>query len=177
MERVFLHIPALVHQAILGHLLPADLESPEAAGFMFVRHVPRNDAEVFEHIEWYQVPPDSFLIRTGYHFELTDETRAKIIKRAHDLEASLVEFHSHTGPWPAAFSPSDQLGFQEFVPHIWWRLKGKPYLAIVITRTDFDALAWIADSKTPQHLDGIVVEGSVLTPTQLSSLRYDSYEQ
>lgn len=144
---------------------------------MFVRHVPQDDADVFEHVEWYPVPSDGFLVHTGYHFELTDETSARVIKRAHDLGASLVEFHSHTGPWRAAFSPSDQLGFQEFVPHVWWRLKGKPYLAIVVTQTDFDGLAWTVGPKTPQHLDGIVVEGTVFAATQLSSLTQDSYER
>jgi hypothetical protein len=148
MAQVFLNLPADVHQEVWKHLVPGRRD-PEAACFMFVRHVTQDDAQVFEHVEWYPIHPDGFLVRTGYHFELTDETRAKVIKRAHDLGASLVEFHSHTGPWPAAFSPSDQLGFQEFVPHVWWRLKGKPYLAIVVTQGDFDGLVWMVDPKTP----------------------------
>jgi len=144
---------------------------------MYVRHTSQNKAEIFEHVDWYPIPQDGFLVRSRYYFELTDEARARVIKRAHDLGASLVEFHSHAGSWPAAFSASDLFGFQEFVPHIWWRLKGKPYLAIVVTRTGFDGLAWLTDPQSPQHVDGIVVDGSVLIPTQLSPLKYNFYEQ
>ena len=176
MARVFLDLPADVRQAVWAHLLPNRFAS-ELAGFMFVRPRPQADAEVFEHVEWYPVPPEGFLERTGAYFELADQTRAYVIKRAHDLGASLVEFHSHGGPWPASFSPSDQLGFQEFVPHVWWRLRAKPYFAIVVTRADFDGLAWMVDPTTPQHLDGLLVDGELLTPTQLSSLEYNSDDQ
>ena len=176
MARVYLHLPADVHQDVWKHLLP-DRQEPEAAGFMFARCVLQDDAYVFEHVEWYPILPDGFLVRSEDYLELTDETRATVIKRAHDLDASLVEFHSHTGLWPAAFSPSDQLGFREFVPHVWWRLKGKPYLAVVVTRSDFDGLAWMVDANTPRYVDGIVVEGKVLPPTRLSRLEHDDDEQ
>lgn len=144
---------------------------------MYVRHTSQNEAEVFEYIDWHPIPPDGFLVQSRYYFELTDDARASVIKRAHDLEACLVEFHSHTGLWPATFSASDLIGLQEFVPHVWWRLEGKPYLAIVVTQTGFDGLAWITNPQSPQYLDGIVVEGSVLIPTQLSPLGYNAYEQ
>lgn len=175
MVQVFIHIPKEVHQAVWTQLLPRHLRSEEA-GFMYVRHWPQDEAEVFEYVDWYLIPSNGFLDRSRYHFELTDETRAQVIKQAHDLGTSLVEFHSHAGRWPAAFSVSDLLGFQEFVPHVWWRLKSKPYLALVVTRASFDGLAWLNDPRTPQHLDGIVVEGSILTPTKLSPLRYKAYD-
>ena len=94
-----------------------------------MKHLTKGEDQIFEYIEWYAVPADGFSVCNEYHFELTDEVRAQVIKRAHDLGASIAEVHSHHGPWPAAFSPSDQLGFREFVPHVWWRLKGRPYLA------------------------------------------------
>lgn len=175
LARVILRIPTNDYQRIWRHLVGDGLPA-ESAGFLFVKHRLQGDEEWFEHLEWYPVPDDGYLARTGHHFELTDHTRAQVIKRAHDLEASIVEFHSHGGPWPAAFSSSDQLGFREFVPHIWWRLKERPYLAVVVTRYDFDSLAWMVDPKTPQRLDCIVVDELVLKPTQLSSLSQDCYE-
>jgi hypothetical protein len=176
MSRVLLRIPGNLHRAVRAHLLPEGGTSEEA-GFIFARRSTADDDEVFECIEWLAIPPEGFVTRTDFHIELTDEMRAAVIKRAHDRDASLVEFHAHTGPWPASFSPSDHLGFDEFVPHAWWRLKGKPYLAVVVTRTGFDSLVWLEDPRTPKHLDGIEVDGDVLEPTRLSPLSYIPYGQ
>ncbi|MDE0068414.1 MAG: ThiF family adenylyltransferase [Caldilineaceae bacterium] len=167
-------MPDGVYEEIRAYLLDRSPES-ESAGFVFV--VPRaqdDDSTVFEYVEWFPVDSDSFIERSGYHLELTDEVRRTVIKQAHDLGASIVEFHSHTGSQPAAFSSSDHRGFKEFVPHVQWRLKKKPYFAVVVTRNDFDGLAWISDPKKPKHLDGIMAGGKLLKPTQLSSLVADA---
>lgn len=142
----------------------------ESAGFLFALPKAEGEATVFESLEWFPVPPDGFLSVSEYHLVLTDDIRAKVIKRAHDLGSSLVEFHSHTEDEPAEFSRSDQAGFDEFVPHVWWRLKGRPYLAVVVTPADFDGLAWLADPRRPQRLDGIIVDGTLRTPTHRSPL-------
>ena len=176
MTQVLLQIQPDVYRKVWEHLLPQG-QVTESAGFMFVKSELRGDVQVFEHIEWFPVPPEGFLELTDKHFALTDQTRAWIIKRAHDLGASIVEFHSHQGPWPAAFSLTDQMGFREFVPHVWLRLKGRPYLAVVVAPTDFDGLAWITDAVSPQYLDGIVSGDMVLRPTQLSSLTYEDVER
>lgn len=168
-----LHLPSHVKAAIWSHLLRAGDES-EAAAFAFVKYAQEGHDVRFDYIEWYAVHDEGFAIRTGYHIELTDETRVVVIKRAHDLEASLVEFHSHLGPWPAAFSLSDQTGLAEFVPHARWRLRGRPYLAIVATPRDYDGLVWIAKSAIPERLDGIVLDERVFPPTGLSSLEYSN---
>ena len=173
MGQVLLHLPYEIYEEILEHLLP---ESPasESAGFLFVvPQPPESDTQVYEHIEWYPVHRDGFVDRSWYHLELTDETRAYVIKRAHDLRASIVEVHSHPGSRTAAFSYSDHRGFREFVPHVWWRLKGRPYFAVVVSPDTFDGLAWIVDPTKPQHLDGIVVGNEVLKPTKRSSLEID----
>ena len=174
MGRILLRLPDGVYEKVWAHLLGGSQE-PESAGFIFV--VPGSqddDIKVFEYVEWYPVPPDGFVERSWYHLELTDEIRARVIKRSHDLGASIVEFHSHAGSQPAAFSPTDHRGFREFVPHVWWRLGKKPYFAVVVTQNDFDGLAWILDPKKPQHIDGIAVADKVLKPTRLSSLVTDS---
>ena len=142
----------------------------ESAGFLFASRREEGDAMVFEGLEWFPVPADGFLSVSEYHFVLTDDVRAKVIKRAHDLGSSLVEFHSHTGEEPAAFSWSDHRGFEEFVPHVRWRLRGRPYLAVVVTRSEFDGLAWVSESTQPRRLDGLVVDGNLQRPTHLSTL-------
>lgn len=170
MPRVVLHLPPKVRQALWRHLLPRRPVAEEAA-FVYARHEVENGAVVFRYIEWLPVAPDGFAVRSLMHFELADETRAKVIKRAHDLGAAVVEFHSHVGSWRARFSASDHAGFAEFVPHVWWRLKSRPYLAVVVAAGSFDALVWLADPQSPEHLDGIVVEEQVFTPTRLSPLQ------
>lgn len=163
-----LTVPGAIHRSIWAHLLPAQSRA-ETAAFMFVRPSP-DDTRTFDYLEWYPVPSGGFESRSDYHLELTDNTRAYVIKRAHDLEASLVELHRHGGPWPAAFSPSDHMGFRDFVPHVWWRLRGRPYFAIVVTSNGFDGLAWLDDPNTPCRVDGMIVDDGVLLPTGQSTL-------
>lgn len=176
MAEAYLYLPDDLATAIWAHLLEDETES-EAAGFLFAKHRSEGAAHAFEALEWYPVPPEGFFFRSSYHFELTDEFRAGVIKRAHDLGASVVEFHCHRGPWPARFSPSDQAGIREFVPHIWWRLKGRPYVAVVVADSGFDGLVWVTGPETPQHLTGIVVDETTLEPTRLSSLELECDEQ
>ena len=102
------------------------------------------------------------------HLELNDETRAKVIKRAHDLGASILELHSHLGRRQARLSPSDLAGFRDFVPHVLWRLKHLPYFAVVMTRTGFDGFVWKCGPDAPERLHGIQVGSRLLLPTKLS---------
>jgi len=171
MNKILLKISKTVKADIWAHLLPKRFTVEEAA-FLFVRRESDENGELFSYFDWAPVPPGGFLSRSAFHFELTDEIRAAMIKRAHDLETSVVEFHSHKGRQPAQFSASDLLGFREFVPHVWWRLKGRPYAAVVLLRSGFDGLVWSTGPDTPQRFDGIVVGKSVLTPTRLTPLRY-----
>lgn len=173
MRQIYLNLPAPIHEAMWRHLLPRR-QRLEAAAFLYARQGSNGQEAVLECLEWFPVPPAGFSYRSEFHFELSDEVRASVIKRAHDLGASLVEFHSHTGPWPAKFSPTDLMGFAEFVPHVWWRLKGRPYLAVVVARRGFDGFAWIADPQKPERLTGIVVDGKFLAPTGLSPLEKES---
>ena len=106
--------------------------------------------------------------KRGDYIELSDSTRAEVIKRAHDLAASLIEIHSHLGPWPAAFSIADRAGLRETVPHMWWRLHKKPYIALVATNTEFDALVWLDNPTVPRPLDGLNVGERTFVPTNNS---------
>ncbi len=89
------------------------------------------------------------------HVSLSDETRLSIIRWATSQEASLIEAHSHGRRGPAVFSPYDLSGLAEWVPHVRWRLRRRPYAAIVTTVADFDALAWVEDPQVPCQVEGI----------------------
>ena len=111
---------------------------------------------------------DDFTSQEDDYLAMADSTRAALIKQAHDMAASLIEIHSHLGPWPAAFSLADREGLKETVPHMWWRLDRQPYLALVVAKLGFDALVWTDNPTTPQALDGLLVGGQTLTPTNSS---------
>ncbi|MFQ5803614.1 MAG: hypothetical protein ACE5JQ_12025 [Candidatus Methylomirabilales bacterium] len=171
MGRILLDVPKEVYTALQAHLLPADSETEEAA-FVFAHGAMDEGETVFRYAEWLAITPEGFVQRSEGYLELTDETRARVIKRAHDLGASIAEFHSHPFPGRAAFSLSDRAGLTEFVPHALWRLKGRPYIAVVVAPTSFDGLVWSPDAKTPRRLDGIMVGGRVLRPTGLTLRRW-----
>ena len=165
-------VPERIYRKVRRHLLPWWHRAEEAA-FLYV--VPAEDA--FEYLEWFPVPASGFVSRSAHHLELSDETRAKVIKRAHHLGTSIVELHSHLGRGRARFSPSDLAGFRDFVPHVLWRLKHLPYLAVVMTRTGFDGFAWKRGPDAPERLHGIQVGSRLLTPTRLSPLLDHTYDE
>lgn len=94
---------------------------------------------------------------------LSDEMRAEIIRWAWAEEASLVEAHSHAFG-PAQFSPSDLEGLEEWVPHLWWRLRGRPYGAIVVADGTVDALAWIEGADVPEQIVTLEIAGEGSIP-------------
>lgn len=116
-------------------------------------------------LETYLVPPEWFAHRSPFFLELADETRAAVIKRAHDLSASVIEIHSHPSQLMAAFSESDIRGFYEFVPHMLWRLKNRPYAAVVVARNSFDSLAWFESVDAPVPMAIRLEDGAILQPT------------
>ena len=139
-----LTIPPAQYRALVKHLLPKSAKAEEAA-FLFCRAL-RTDAGLeFHLLEAHLVPPSEFNYKSLYGIELTDGCRAAVIQRAHDLGASLLELHSHPRSSVVEFSPSDRSGFSEFIPHVWWRLKKKPYAALVIGPSGFDSLSWVTN--------------------------------
>jgi hypothetical protein len=99
----------------------------------------------------------SFDLQTPWHLSLSDDERAAVIKWTHDNDASLIEAHVHRGWHAAEFSGSDWSGLDAFVPHVWWRLRHRPYIALVFADSTFDALVWRTDATTPETLAGLVV--------------------
>lgn len=152
-----LKLPDGLFGILTDHLLPKGGVREEAA-FLFAR--PDDDPSTYVVIESAMLAPSDFAHHQSDYLELDDTTRANLIKHAHDLDASLVEIHSHPGPFAAAFSYADLRGLQDTVPYMWWRLKQRPYFAIVVADGSFDALAWIIDPAAPEPLS-ILADGQV----------------
>jgi hypothetical protein len=164
---VVIELPRALHEEVMRHLLPADAQNEEAA-FLFVRDEPGAMVRRLTFVDWIAVERAGFMYQSSGYLELADEMRPRIIKRAHDLDACIVEMHSHPYPWPAAFSSIDLAGLEEFVPHVRWRLKGKPYVAIVVAPSGFDAMAWTDPSGNPESISGIAVAGNLIPPTGIT---------
>lgn len=167
MTESMLELPRGIYQDMRSHLLPTDSKDEQAA-FVFAQTTTSGNCTVFRFVDWLPLKSQNFAAQHEAYLELRDEMRGSLIKRAHDLNASLIEFHSHPGPYPAQFSPSDLAGFHEFVPHVWWRLRGRPYAAVVVAPSGFDALAWLTSAQEPVALNAIMVDGERLTPTGLT---------
>lgn len=161
---ILLELPEGIHRDIQAHLLPKkDLR--EQGAFVFAHRTDNGYDIIFKFADWRPLSSSDFDCQDDDYLELSDRARASIIKKAHDLGTSLVEFHSHPFSRSAMFSFSDCSGFEEFVPHVWWRLKGKPYLAVVVAQKSFDSLVWLDNPERPRKLDGISTGKHLLRPT------------
>jgi len=120
--------------------------------------------------EWRPLPAEAFEIQTSYHVTLKDELRPELIRWAFEGGASLIEAHSHGDMGLARFSPSDILGFRDWVPHVRWRLGGRPYAAIVTAGESFDALAW-REGGDPVQVDQIITDEASFEATRQTLLR------
>ena len=166
MDGICITMPPQIFSDIQTHLLP-DGATDEEAAFLFVRATA--DELLLELVEWIPIDRAGFAYQTSGYLELADEMSGRVIKRAHDLGCGLVEMHSHPYPWEAQFSPTDLAGLSEFVPHARWRLKQKPYVAIVVAPTGFDGLAWRLDSNDAEPIMGIRVGETLMRPTCLTA--------
>lgn len=159
------------YREIRQHLVREQPKAEEAA-FAFVNAAdPEN---CFELLRWEPVPETSFRYQALDGLELTDEYRAHVIKKAHDLGTALMEFHSHPLSAHAAFSPSDQAGLREFVPHARWRLKRKPYLAAVFATREFDSLWWFSGGAKPDGTIRLRVNGHLIEPSRATLYEWEN---
>jgi hypothetical protein len=167
MSTFSLNIPPDQHRRLVRHLLPRHRKTEEAA-FLFCRALQTDAGTEFHFLNLHLVPPSEFNYKSLYGIELTDRCRASVIKRAHDLNASLLELHSHPRSAVVEFSPSDRGGFAEFVPHVWWRLKQRPYAAIVVGPSGFDSLTWVSNPERPDGVLDLQIGVDRLKPTGLT---------
>ena len=162
---VTLHITAEMYEAVRSHVLQSMAEN---AAFLFVEPRHKTNGWHLKVMDVHCVPPKGLTEESGnYYLELTDEERSRVIVEATRRDTALVEVHSH--PFTnmgATFSYSDLRGFEEFVPHVWWRLRGKPYAAVVFSQRDCDALAWTRGPDEMEQLDKILVgDKELIIPT------------
>lgn len=149
-----------LHTSLRQHLAT----SPEQVGFFLAEY--SSTTRSLELQTWRPIPPEGFESKSAFHLTLRDDVRADVIKWAWDNDCCLVEAHSHRADWPASFSPSDIWGLDQWVPRVWWRLRGRPYAAIVTSGETFDALAWIDGTDAPEQVGRLVVNGDTHRPTQ-----------
>jgi hypothetical protein len=167
-----LELPVVVHNDLMAHLLPRRPKSEEVA-FVFCHSV-RTAREVrLSFLESYLVPATGFIYKSLFGIELSDACRGSVIKRAHELNASLIEMHSHPLAGTVEFSPSDRNGFSDFVPHVWWRLKQRPYAAIVVGPRGFDSLCWFSNCGRPDCVLELQVAERLITPTGLTLANWE----
>lgn len=169
--KIHLHLPDGLYEELRAHLLPPG-DPLEQAAFLFAKTSQDQASTRFDLVAAEKLTASDFDERGSGHLELSDETRKRLIKRAHDLGTSLIEMHSHPMPWPAQFSEYDREGLLETVPHMLWRLAKRPYAAIVVAPSGFDALVWLSDPQKPSALDALVAGSQIMKPTNLSLLRW-----
>lgn len=165
---VYFDLPLDLKQALWSHLLP-DNSFVEQAAFVLCERIPcGNGTLVLRAAERFTLSAEDVSCSRGDYLELSDACRARLIKRAHDTGYCPLEFHSHLGDEPPAFSLADKRGLEEFVPHIRWRLRQRPYTAIVVSRGGFDGLVWAKDGSDPLPLTAITVDHQRLEPSRLT---------
>jgi proteasome lid subunit RPN8/RPN11 len=169
--KIHLHLIYGLYEDLLAHLLPRG-NVLEQAAFLFAKSTQDEATLRFDVVAADNLKATDFDEQGPGYLELADETRKRLIKRAHDLGTSLIEVHSHPMPRPAQFSEYDREGLLETVPHMLWRLANRPYVAIVVAPSGFDALVWLSDPDKPTSLDALVAGTQILKPTNLSLGRW-----
>jgi len=163
MTAIAVAMPRELDEAVREHLFQSKVEQ---VAFLLARFA--NDEFVVEDLM--RIPRDGFDYQSAVHVSLSDNERARVIKWAWDKGGSLIETHVHLFEEPAALSPTDLGGLHEFVPHIWWRLRGRPYAALVYGPDSFDGLAWISSADNAQQISKIRTADGIERPATARSL-------
>jgi hypothetical protein len=142
----------------------------EQVGFFLADYNPAQQA--FALLEWRSMPAEAFEHQSAYHVTLRDEIRPEIITWAFRAQACLIEVHSHGERGTPAFSPSDIGGFADWVPHVRWRLSGRPYAAIVTVGDRLDSICWLGDGHAPEQIEHLKVGAQILQSTGLTLPRW-----
>jgi hypothetical protein len=165
MSGVDLVMAERLYSPLREHLLSRP--ETEAAAYAYVRAESVEGGERWRTIDWQGLGNGSYERQTAQHLVLADEVLPQVIKRAHDANLGLVEFHSHPYSRRACFSLYDIHELRGFAPYIRWRLHGAVYGAVVISPSSFDGLIWSSSAPTPTTLRSWCVEDIVMKPTAL----------
>jgi hypothetical protein len=153
---VTISMPDDLHGRIRDHLT----HTAEQVAFFLAQRPPDGTASHLRLVDAYLVPADDLESNGPVHVHLADQVQGHVIRWAWNAGACLVEAHSHA-PWgdPAAFSRTDLDGLAEWVPHVWWRLGGRPYAALVFGARTFDGLAWTRSPSIAEPVDLLRIDG------------------
>jgi hypothetical protein len=150
---VDLTIPREIASTLLDHLAAG---RDEQLAFMLARPTVGGFAVTdIRTVGWHGLDD-----QTAWHLALADDERAAVIKWAHEAGGVLVEAHVHLGGFPAALSAYDIDNLADWVPHVWWRLRHRPYVALVFSGRTFDGLAWLASPDEPEQVSSLIIEGA-----------------
>jgi hypothetical protein len=151
-------------------------DSTERAIFLFATEVAVGEG-TWSVIDSYFLDPARDYQDTGEeHLALADHVVGTVIRQAHQAGAAVIEIHGHYVPGPATrISPYDARGLKELVPHVLWRLPGRPYIAMVVGTESFDGLVW-TQAGIPETIDELVIGGATQTPTGRSLAVYRATE-
>ncbi len=157
-------IPAGILNRVQRHLFQSHLEQ---AAFLFATTETEYGAVRFHVEDSYLVPASGWDVQMDVYLEMTDEERAKILKMARDRNAAIIDCHSHPHSQEDVwFSPSDLAGINQFAQYTKWKLKGRPFAALVFGETSIDGVVWQGEFAGAEPLGALAVVGQArLIPT------------
>ena len=150
---------------IIEHLVPVPHDI-EHSGFILASQ--QEGTGDLTADEWHPCEVDDYEFQSAYHIELKAALYSSIIKLAHENNYAIIELHSHLHQESVHFSPTDWAGLNELVPRVMWRLPDRPYVAIVVSTSGYDALLWNKKNTSPEALSAILCNGKQLIPTNIS---------
>jgi len=157
-------IPTGIHDRIRDHLFQSELEQ---AAFLFASTEVDAGGIRFHVQDCYLVPSAGWDVQMDVYLEMSDEERAKILKMARDRNAAIIDCHSHPHSQEEVwFSPSDLAGITEFGQYVKWKLKGRPFAALVFAEASIDGVVWHGEFAGAEPLSALSIEGQArLRPT------------
>lgn len=143
-------------------------DRPERVAFAVGAEADSPDAVVLREVllvEDDQLEPGPWCV------QLTEDAAREVLAWATQCDGWLVEIHSHLGRSadPVRFSGTDVDGLAEWVPHVRWRLKRRPYGALVLGPETLDGIAWTgAPGEPPAQISSWVTAHNTIESTCLS---------
>ncbi len=134
-------------------------DDSEQGAFLFARRKQKRDMLDFVIDEIYFVPTDRWRFRNAGYLELEEKEKVKIMLKAREIGADVLECHSHVSSTKASFSFFDLEEMQKFIQYVWWKLPEKIYGALVWSRKDVNGVIWLPKQYEPITIESVEVQG------------------
>jgi hypothetical protein len=159
-------IPSGIAEALRRHFFQNELEQ---GAFLFAE-AKREDGELnLVAADYYLVPASGWEAQVEFYLQMKDSERAKIMKLAREKNLCAIDCHSHPRACDDVwFSPSDVAGITEFAQYAKWKLRGKPFAAMVWGEQSVDAVLWQVEFSHAERVAQVKIIGNAeqtLTPT------------